>query len=142
MESHDLGNLAGIELAVGFIPGIGRAGSAAFVQVDAVSLNKPPALWQHPVGGQLRRGGEGGVALANSCIGHQGQNLREAVFIQIILRKGSRKIMGYDPKAVVQREALTYIDDSFGVINAQAEGLENLGNIGAVFGNHPPPQPL
>ena len=62
--ANGLGNLTGVELAVGFVPGIGRAGGAAFVQVDAVPPpDKPPALGQHPVGGRLRRGGKGGGAL-------------------------------------------------------------------------------
>ena len=81
MQAHGLGDLAGLKLAVGFVSRVGRVEGAAFVQVDAVPLDKPPSFGQHPVGGQLRRGGEGGVALTDSRIGHRGQNFREPIFI-------------------------------------------------------------
>ena len=72
MEPHGLGDLTGIELTVRLVSRIGRTGGTAFVQIDTVSLNKTPALWQHSVGGQLRRGSKGGVTLPDSRIGHQG----------------------------------------------------------------------
>ena len=81
IQAHGLGDLAGVKLAVRLIPGVGRAEGSAFVQIDALALDKSPCLGEHPVGGQLRRGGKGRVALSDAGVGHQGQDLREAVLI-------------------------------------------------------------
>ena len=51
VQAHGLGDLAGVKLTVWLISGIGRAGSASFVQVNSIPLDKPPALGQHPIGG-------------------------------------------------------------------------------------------
>lgn len=53
-----------------------------------------------------------------------GQDFREPILVQVVLRKSSYKALGYDPETVIQRQALAYINDASGVVDAQTKGLE------------------
>ena len=119
VQPHTLGDLAGVKLAVRLTSGIGRTLGAALVEIDAVALNEAPGLAEHALGGQLRRGSEGLVALPDTSVGHQRQDAGKAVFIEIVFLECSLKAQRNDPIAVVQGQALADVDDAFGVVDAQ-----------------------
>ena len=70
-DTHLVCDLAGIIFAVRLVSGVRSALRAALIQIDAVTLHKPPSLPQHTVGSQLRRGGECLPTAAHAGISYQ-----------------------------------------------------------------------
>ena len=78
--------------------------------------------------------------IGRAGIGHQRQYLGKAILVKIILGEFPLKSFRHHPIAVVQRQPLAYVDDSLGVVMAEAKGFQNLVHKGAVFGDNPPLQ--
>ena len=81
------------------------------------------------------------MAPAHAGVGHQRQNFRKAVLIEVIRFKRPLKALRDDPIAVVQRQALANVNDPLGVVAAQIQSFEYLIYKGAVFGNDPSAEP-
>lgn len=142
VQPHALGDLTGVEFAVRLAAGVGRAFGAAFVKIDPVALNKAPRFPEHALRGQLRRSGEGLMALPHAGIGHQRQNAGKAVLVEIVFFECSLKAQRNDPIAVVQRQPFADVDDTFGVVDAQPQRFQNLVHESAILGDHALFQPL
>ena len=63
VDAHGLGHLGGIVFRVGFEASVGRAESAALVQLH-LAVDPAPTLGQHAVGGQFRGGNQRGTNAA------------------------------------------------------------------------------
>ena len=142
VQAHGLGHLTGVKLTVWLVSGVCRAEGTPFVQVDPLALYETPCLGQHPVGRQFRRGGKGGVTLSDASVSHQGEDLGEAILVQIILCEGSREASGHHPVAVIEGQPLAHVDDPFGIIDAQTEGFQNFRYIGSILGDDPLLEPF
>ena len=142
VQAHGSRNLRSIILAVRLPARIGRAGRAALVEINPIVLYIAPRLGQHTACGQLRGCGKRLPAPACAGIGHQRQYLGKAIFVKIVLGELPLKSLRHHPIAVVERQPLAHVDDSLGVVMAEAKGFQNLVHKGAVFGDNPPLQPM
>ena len=69
--------------------------------LDAIALNQPPYFGQHTADSQLRGGSKRLMAPAHAGVGHQRQNFRKAVLIEVMRFKRSLKALRGDPIAIV-----------------------------------------
>lgn len=103
-------------------------------------FNKLPAFGQHPVGGQLRRGGKVGVNRFLCRL--PGTGFLRTDFHTGCTCEGFRKALWYGPEAVVQGQALAHVNNPPGVVDTQIESFEYLDNLGTVLRNYSPLQPF
>ena len=101
-----------------------------------------PRLRQHTACGQFW--GSGKCLSASTCAGisHQRQYLGKAIFVKIVLGEFPLKSFCYHSITVAERQPLAHIDNSLGIIVAEAKGFQNLVHKGAVFGDNPSLQPM
>ncbi len=135
VDAHGLGHLGGIVFGIGLETSVGRAGSAALVQLH-LAVDPAPALGQHAVGGQLRGGNQRGANTA-AVAGErdQAQDAVEPVFIQIVLVERPGEAVLHDPIAVVQGQPLADGDDGHGPVDAQSTAGQQRVDIGSVLGD-------